>query len=148
MKNTSVATVDRTGLVTVKGCGSMVIQIKAAARNNYKAAETTITLTVAPKNIKITSVKSKKPKTITVKWKKDKKASGYIIECATDKKFKKNKKTAVIKKNSVTTAKISKLKNGKKYYVRVCAYANGENGKILSTYTKFKKAVKTAAKKK
>ena len=53
MKNTSVATVDRTGLVTVKGCGSMVIQIKAAARNNYKAAETTITLTVAPKNIKL-----------------------------------------------------------------------------------------------
>lgn len=75
-------------------------------------------------------------KTITAKWKKDGKASGYLIECATDKKFKKNKVKAEAKKNKTVTATVKKLKGGKKYYVRVCAYAKSGNTKVCGDWSK------------
>ena len=45
--------------------------------------------------------------------------SGYQVQCATDKKFKKNKKTQYVKGKAKRSAKITKLKAKKKYYVRV-----------------------------
>ena len=45
----------------------------------------------------ITSVKAEN-KTIKVKWKKRANITGYQIQVATDKKFKKNAKTVVVKK--------------------------------------------------
>ena len=82
----------------------------------------------------ITSLKSKKAKTFEVKWKKDKKASGYIVQYSMDKKFKKNVKKAVVTKNQTVTKKITKLKPGKKYYVRVCAYKNSHGKKVQGSY--------------
>ena len=69
-----------------------------------------------------------------VKWKRDKKASGYIIQYSTDKKFKKNVKKVVISKNQTTSKKIGKLKSGKKYYARVCAYKKSHGEKVLGNY--------------
>lgn len=140
-KNKKVATVDASGKVTIKGCGRTEIVITAAAHGEYKEAEKTIKLTVEPKKLSVTSAKSTKAKIITVKWKKDKKASGYIIECSTDKNFKKNVKTVTASK-SKSSAKLTKLKAGKKYYVRACAYASSDGGKVKGAYSKVKKAVK------
>ena len=57
-------------------------------------------------------------KSLTIKWSKVKSASGYEIQVATDKYFKKNKKSILVKKQKTTSAKIKKLKSKKKYYVR------------------------------
>ena len=136
--NTKVATVSNTGKVTIKGCGKTTITIKAAETNEYKAAEKQITITVKPKKQKVASLKSIKAKTITVKWKKDTKATGYIIQYSTDKKFKKNVKKVTISKNKTTTKKISKLKSGKKYYVRICSYKKASGAKIQGSYSAVK----------
>lgn len=136
--NTKVASISKKGKITIKGCGRTKIRITAAANGKYKKAEKTITLTVKPKQASLSSVKSKKSGTLTVAWKRDKKASGYLIWYSTDKNFKKNVQTAVIPKNSATSKKLTKLKGGKTYYVRMCAYAKADGKKIKGSYTKTK----------
>lgn len=85
----------------------------------------------------ITSVKAQS-KAFTVKWKKRANITGYQIQVATDKKFKKNAKTVVVKKQKTTTATIKKLKSKKKYYVRIRTYKNSNNKKIYSPWSKVK----------
>ncbi len=85
----------------------------------------------------ITSVKAEN-KTIKVKWKKRANITGYQIQVATDKKFKKNAKTVVVKKQKTTTATIKKLKSKKKYYVRIRTYKTSNNKKIYSPWSKVK----------
>lgn len=138
VSNPKVAAVDSSGNVTVKGCGITDITITAAETSAYSMAQKTIQLTVKPKKMAIESVKSKKKKTATVKWKKDKRASGYLIECAADKRFKQNRVRTDIKKNKTTAATVKNLKSGKKYFVRICAYAKSGNTKIQGDWSKVK----------
>lgn len=67
-------------------------------------------------------------------------AKGYKLLYTTDKKFKKGIKTVSIGKTSVTLAK---LKNGKTYYVKVCAYEkDSKRDNVYGPYSKVKQ-VKT-----
>ena len=133
-----IATVSESGKVTIKGCGKTTITIKVAETKEYKAAEKKITLTVKPQKQKISSLKEVKAETITVKWKKDTKASGYILQYSTDKNFKKNVKSKTISNNKTTSAKIAKLTAGKKYYVRVCSYKKVSRAKLKGSYSAVK----------
>ena len=133
-----VAAVDANGNVTIKGCGITDITITAAETSAYEKAQKIIRLTVKPKTMKVSSVKSQKKKTATVKWKKDKSATGYMIECATDKKFKKNKVTVTVSKYKTVSRTVKKLKAGKKYYFRICAYAKSGGTKVQGNWSKSK----------
>lgn len=93
-----------------------------------------------PKKAKIKKVKGYK-KALEVSYAKVRGASRYQIQVATDKKFKKNKKTVTAKK-SKTKVKISKLKKKKKYYVRVRAYKSASGKKVYGAWSKVK-TVKT-----
>ena len=75
----------------------------------------------------IKSVNSGK-KSIKIKWKKVSGVSGYQLQYATNKSFKKGKKIT-IKSNSTTVRTIRKLKNKKKYYVIVRGYKKVKKGK-------------------
>ena len=96
---------------------------------------------------KATSIKklTKGKKSFKATWKKISGVSGYQVQYATDKKFKKNKKTVTIKKNKTSTT-VKKLKANKKYYVRVRSYKNtkinGKTKKVYSSWSKVK-SVKT-----
>lgn len=138
MSDKKVATVDKKGKVTIKGCGITNITITAPETDIYSQAQTTIKLTVKPKKVTVSSVKSTKKKTATVKWKKDNKASGYLVGFATDSKFKKNKVRTTVNKNKTLSATVKKLKPGKKYYVRVCAYAKSGKTKVQGDWSKVK----------
>lgn len=133
-----VATIDKKGKVTVKGYGQTKITITSAAKGKYPKAKKTITLTVKPVKTKIASVKSTKSKNMVVKWKKDTKATGYVIQYSTDKKFKKGVKTVTITKNKTTSRTIGKLKGGKNYYVRVCTYKKSNGKQIKGSYSAVK----------
>ena len=133
-----VATVDKKGKVTVKGYGQTKITITSAAKGKYPKAKKTITLTVKPVKTKIASVKSAKSKNMVVKWKKDTKATGYVIQYSTDKKFKKGVKTVTITKNKTTSRTIGKLKGGKNYYVRVCTYKKSNGKQTKGSYSAVK----------
>ena len=94
-----------------------------------------------PKSAKFKKVKSAK-KAISVEWKKVSGVKGYQIQVATDKKFKKNKKTVTIKKQKTTKTTVKKLKAKKKYYVRIRTYKIVNGKKVYSSWSKVK-SVKT-----
>lgn len=88
---------------------------------------------------KISSLKNKKSKQLTVSIKKVSGAAGYQVTYSTDKKFKKGKNTKVVysKKNTVT---LKKLKKGKTYYVKVKAYKlDSKKSKVLGKFSTVKK---------
>lgn len=80
-----------------------------------------------------------KKKSLTIKLKKVSGAKGYQIVYATDKKFKKGKRTMTSKSSTIT---IKKLKSKKTYYVKARAYKMDNKGKkVYGNYStvKYKK---------
>lgn len=93
---------------------------------------------------KVTGVKisATTSNSVSLKWKKVKKASGYQIYYST-KKNKGFKKVKTVKKGSTVKAKITKLSASKTYYFKIRAYrgkANGKLSKVISAKTKAKPA--------
>ena len=100
----------------MKNVGSYTVTIKL--KGNYKGTVKK-TFQIVPKGTQISKVTPKK-KGFALKWKKQAvQTTGYEIVYSANKKFtKKTTKTAVIGKNKTVSKTVSKLKAGKKYYVR------------------------------
>lgn len=141
-----IATVDENGLVT--GLKAGTAQIKATTSESQVSAivEITVTkksskpgvvrLTIAKvKGLKVTNVKGK---SVKVTWKKAKNISGYHILLATNSKFTKNKKNVIVSSKAVSK-KISGLKKGKTYYVKIQAYKTYKGKKVYGKYCAAKK---------
>ena len=118
-----------------------------APANNITTTTTTSTSQAAvakikaPKKTSIKKVKGAK-KAVSVEWKKVSGVKGYQVQVATNKKFKKNKKTVTVKKQKTTKTTVKKLKAKKKYYVRVRTYKIVNGKKVYSSWSKVK-SVKT-----
>ena len=121
-------------------CGTANPNYVAPTPTPTQPTQTSKTVT-KPKSAKIKKVKAAK-KAVSVEWKKVSGVKGYQIQVATDKKFKKNKKTATVKKQKTTKVTIKKLKAKKKYYVRIRTYKTVKGKKIYSSWSKVK-TVKT-----
>ncbi len=76
---------------------------------------------------------------LKVTWKKSSIASGYQVTVATDSSFKKNVEKYTVKKAGTTSKKVTGLKKGKTYYVKVRAYKTVNGKKIYGLYSKVKK---------
>lgn len=139
--DSKIVSIDSTGKMTFKKIGSAVIAVNVAETANCKAQTLYVTVNIIPKRATVSSVKVK-GKTLTVKWKKDKSASGYIVQYSTSKNFKKGVKTVTISKNKTVSKKIKGLKANKKYYVRVCSYKKVSGQKVQGAYSVVK-SVKT-----
>ncbi len=137
--NTSVATVSSAGKVSLKGPGRATITITAAPTASYKSAVKKVTVTVKPKRAAIRSAKSTKSKTLTVRWKRATKATGYQVSVARNKSFKKGRKTATITRQATTKKTFKKLASRKTYYVKVRSYKKSGGKKIYGSYSKIKK---------
>ena len=129
-----VVTVNKdTGKVTIKNTGVAAITISAGEVSKQ------VTVKVSPKKQSVKSVKSAKGKKVTVSWAKDKQASGYQVQICTDNKFKKNVKSKNLTKTSYT---FTKLKTGRKYYVRVRSYKESGKETLYGTWSKVKSSSK------
>ena len=113
-----------------------------SANSQASNAESTTSAQIQKPNK--TSVKKSKAKkgSVELTWSKAKGVKGYEIQLATDKKFKKNKKTVIIKKQKTTKTTVKKLKAKKKYYVRIRTYKTVNGKKVYSSWSKVK-SVKT-----
>ncbi len=123
---------------TIKSCNYPILIGSSAKgslyKNTYKSNSNNMAKvnSKAYKNLsKVTSVKTtKKSKTsITVSWKKNSNADGYIIYRATSKSGT-YKKVKTITKNSTVKYTNTGLTKGKKYYYKVRAYKKSTNGKV------------------
>lgn len=135
--NKKVAAVSRNGRVTFKNFGTTVITVNAKGNDSYKAAVKRIKITVTPKKATVRSLNSVKSGTLTVKWKKDTKATGYQIQYAANSKFKKAK-SRTVKGSGTTSLTIRKLTGKRKYYVRVREYRKVVNKKIYGDWSKVR----------
>ena len=71
-----------------------------------------------------------------MKWKKLAGVSGYELEYSTSSKFTVSTTKKVVLKSSASTKTISKLKAGKKYYVRIRAYKSMGGKKYYGAFGK------------
>ena len=100
-----------------------------------------------PKGTKIKSLKRGRG-SVTVRWNKQaakvsgKRIAGYQLQLATNKKFTKNKKSVTVKNYKTVKKKISGLKKGKKYYVKIRTYRIDNGKKIYSPWSGIK-SIKT-----
>ena len=143
---------DRTGKTLVKNTDYTVsyakgrkyvgkYAVKITFKGKYSGTKT-LYFTIKPKATSISSLTAGSKK-FTVKWKKQAtQTTGYQVQVATNKKFKKNKKTVTIKKQKTTKTTVKKLKAKKKYYVRVRTDKIVNGKKVYSSWSKVK-SVKT-----
>ena len=136
--NKKVATVSASGKITMKSMGSTVITVRTAETSSFKAGIRKITVNLTPKKTSLSSVKSSKKKTLTIRWKKAKNISGYQIQYATSKNFKGAKTVKASAKAISGTAK--KLKSKKTYYVRIRTFKKAYGKTVYSGWSKVKKA--------
>ena len=131
---TKVVTVNKNiGMVVIKNTGVAVITIKAG--NIVKK----VTVKVSPKKPSAKSAKAEKGRKLALKWAKDKTASGYQVQISTDKKFKQGVKSKNLSKTSYT---FTKLKVGKKYYVRLRSYKKSDKQTFYSAWSNAKTSSK------
>ena len=76
---------------------------------------------------------------IKIKWKKVSNVSGYQIQYSTSRKFASRKtKTITVKKPSQTSVKLTGLKRGTRYYIRIRSYRKSGGKKVYSAWAKEK----------
>lgn len=124
--NPKVARVEN-GRVTIKGTGRAVITVVAGETANYRKKTAKVTVDVTPKRQKA-SVKAAGKRKLKVRWRKDARATGYVVQYSTDRKFKKGVKSTSVKKG-ISAKTLVGLKVGRAYYVRVRAYKSVKFGK-------------------
>lgn len=115
--------------------GKATVKIKGIG--SYRDTVTK-TFKIVPKKAALSKLASPKAKTIRVSWKKDPQASGYQIQYAQNAKFSGRKGMVNIPKKSTTAKTISKLKRGKKYYVRIRVYKKISGKKCYGAWSKTK----------
>ena len=104
---------------------------------------TKATYRIDPKGTNLTKLKKAK-KGVTVKWKKQSakmatsRITGYQILLATNSKFTKGKKTVTVKGYAKVSKKVTKLKGGKKYYVKIRTFKTVGRVKYYSAWSKVK----------
>ena len=123
---------------------------KATVKIVGKGKDGTITKTfkINPKSTTISKL-TKAAKAVTVKWKKQalkmstSRITGYQIQLATNSKFTKGKKTVNVAGYSKISKKVTGLKGGKRYYVKIRTYKKIGSAKYYSKWSGAK-SVKTA----
>lgn len=114
-------------------------------KGKYYSGKITKTFTIHPPKMSIRTIKAVGNK-LTVSWKaQTKQVTGYQIQYAANKNFKKAK-SIWVKNYKIKNTKISKLKKKTKYYVRIRSYktvkVNGKTQKLYSAWSS-KKTVTT-----
>jgi len=117
---------------TNSGLASVVIK----GEGNYSGTRT-LFFRIIPKKAVLSSVKSIKKKSITVKWKNDTQATGYQIRLSLKSSFAKSKMITINTKN-IHSAVIKKLIKGKKYYIQIRAYKSIGGKKYPGAWSKMK----------
>lgn len=109
--------------------------VKINGINNYDGTIEK-TFKIVPKKATITNLKSPKTGIIKITWQQDSQATGYQIQYAENTKFTKGKKNVTIANKSTVSKNISKLKKGKKYYIRIRAYKEIDGKKCYGSWSK------------
>lgn len=129
----SVAKVDSQGVVSVKKSGNAVITASAG-----DGLSTSCRIINAPKGTSLTSVKGGSG-SITIRWKKQKQADGYIIRISERKSLDSYGAEGYVEGNKNTKQVVSNLAPKQIYYIRIRTYKEAGGKIIYSDWSKAKK---------
>lgn len=133
------------GLTSKKKYYVRVRTYKTANRKTtYSSWSKSKSVTTKVQAVSISKLTSKE-KGFKVSWKKTSGITGYQVQYSTSSKFK-NAKTVTVTKNSTTSKTVSKLKEKKKYYVRLRAYKTVNGKKYYSSWCDKKSVTTSSAK--
>lgn len=142
---TATAKKDKTTAKTVSGLKSKTkyyVRVRTYKTSGKKkkysswSSAKSVTTKVAKVNFKSVSAERLG---FTVKWSKAPSVSGYRVQYSTSSKFdKKVTKALKVTNGNATSASITGLKGGKKYYVRVQAYVNQGKKSYSGAYSAAK----------
>lgn len=116
--------------------------VTVTMKGNYTGSKT-VKFKIRPKGTSLKTL-TKGTGLIKVNWAKQTalmsktRITGYQIKLATNSKFTKNKKTVTVKGYSKASKKVTKLKSGKKYYVKIRTYKTINGVKYYSKWSKVK----------
>ena len=127
----------RTGKMTIKKPGKVTITISADSTASYEAATKRVVVYAVPKKQTLQKVR-KSGKTVRLNVKKDTKATGYQVITSTNKKFTRNKKSAVSKKNRNLNITLRQKSKGT-YYVKARSYIKIGKKYYYGPWSKVKK---------
>ena len=97
-----------------------------------------LTFKINPKGVSLKKL-TKGSKQFKATWGKNTtQTTGYEVQYSTSSKFSSGNKTVTIKKNKTTSTIVKKLKNKKKYYVRIRTYKTVNGKKYYSGWSKVK----------
>lgn len=130
----SVAQVDSQGIVAVKKAGDAVIT--ASAGNGLSAS---CRLLNAPKGTSFSSIKGGNG-SITLRWKRQKQADGYIIRVSKDQPLDGSGMEWYVEGNKNTVQVISSLERKQTYYINIRTYREAGGKTLYSSWSKVKKA--------
>lgn len=91
--------------------------------------------TILPAAPTLSQAKKAAPGKLALQWKKVSGVSGYRIEYSTNAKFT-NSKFKTITKDSTVSSKLTGLKKGTKYYIRVQSFQTVSGNKYVSSWSK------------
>lgn len=97
------------------------------------------TFRIVPKKAVVSKVKSPKARTLKVTWKKDSQADGYQIQYAANSGFTGSTKNVILLKKSTVSKRVSKLKSGRKYFVRIRSYKRIDGKKCYGAWSRTEK---------
>lgn len=101
-------------------CGRAYVTVKGIGRYKGSVKKSFI---IKPAKVKAKNLTSPAPGSVKLTWEKAKGGvTGYKVQLSPDKKFKKSVRTYTLKKSAIVSKRVSGLKSGRKYFVRVCAY--------------------------
>ena len=112
------------------GKGKAIITFK----NGFEGKKT-LYFEISPKKAGKPSLKQAKQKQLIITLSEDATVSGYQIKYSTSKSFK-NAKTLELTRSKGLTANVSKLKGGKKYYVKARGYKSTKGGRLYGAWSK------------
>lgn len=129
------ATSKKNGNKAHYACSCGKLYLDAACKKQVSKGD--VTLAVVDKT-SISKVTGKK-KALTVKWKKKSGVTGYEVQVALKKNFKKGLKTTTVKGAKKVSATVKSLKAKKTYYVRIRAYKIVNGATFYSGWSKVVK---------
>lgn len=117
------ASVDKSGRVTIakNHAGKIAIDVSTSGNANYKPASKTVYLYAKPGRMTLSKAKYIPKRSIRTSWSAMIGADKYQVQRALNRSFTKGKKTYSVN-GSASSKKLTKLKKGKVYYLRIRAF--------------------------
>ena len=126
--------------VEIRVCRNSASHVETRPKKAAEGSSEGKTTLTAPKKPVWRSVKANGSRKILAKWKKVKGASGYELQVSSRKNFKKKYTVTITLRPSRYYRTIRKLKKGRKYYVRIRAFAQAGELRLNGPWSRIKSA--------